>query len=116
MLEILGKACDIGEGRDAILTMRYNVKLVLRILQIAVPIGLILFGTIDMAKAVIAGDEKKMKEPQKPFIKRIVSAVIVFLIPYIVSVVVGLVTSNGDYKGCWDAAEKAQSFDVMSTK
>lgn len=116
MLEILGKACDIGEGRDAILTMIYYVKLVLRILQIAVPIGLILFGTIDMAKAVIAGDEKKMKEAQKPFIKRIVSAIIVFLIPYIVSVVVGLVTSNGDYKGCWDAAEKAQSFDVMSTK
>lgn len=116
MLEILGKACDIGEGRDAILTMIYYVKLVLRILQIAVPIGLILFGTIDMAKAVIAGDEKKMKEAQKPFIKRIVSAVIVFLIPYIVSVVVGLVTSNGDYKGCWDAAEKAQSFDVLSTK
>ena len=116
MLEILGKACDIGEGRDAILTMIYYVKLVLRILQIAVPIGLILFGTIYMAKAVIAGDEKKMKEAQKPFIKRIVSAVIVFLIPYIVSVVVGLVTSNGDYKGCWDAAEKAQSFDVMSTK
>lgn len=116
MLEILGKACDIGEGRDAILTMIYYVKLVLRILQIAVPIGLILFGTIDMAKAVIAGDEKKMKEAQKPFIKRIVSAVIVFLIPYIVSVVVGLVTSNGDYKGCWDAAEKAQSFDVMPTK
>ena len=116
MLEILGKACDIGEGRDAILTMIYYVKLVLRILQIAVPIGLILFGTLDMAKAVIAGDEKKMKEAQKPFIKRIVSAVIVFLIPYIVSVVVGLVTSNGDYKGCWDAAEKAQSFDVMSTK
>ena len=108
MLEILGKACDIGEGRDAILTMIYYVKLVLRILQIAVPIGLILFGTIDMAKAVIAGDEKKMKEAQKPFIKRIVSAVIVFLIPYIVSVVVGLVTSNGDYKGCWDAAALLQ--------
>ena len=91
-------------------------KMVIKVLQIAVPIGLIVMGTIDMAKAVIAGDEKKMKEAQKPFIKRIVSAVIVFLIPYIVSVVVGLVTSNGDYKGCWDAAEKAQSFDVMSTK
>ena len=118
MLEILAKACDIGDGRDAVLTMIYYVKLVLRILQIAVPIGLILFGTIDMAKAVIAGDEKKMKEAQKPFIKRIISAVIVFLIPYIVSVAVGLVTSNSDYKGCWDAADKSavQDFDVMSTK
>lgn len=114
MLEFL--TCDIGEGRDAILTIIYYVKLILRILQIAVPIGLILFGTIDMAKAVIAGDEKKMKEAQKPFIKRIISAIIVFLIPYIVSVVVGLVTQNGEYKGCWEAAEKTATFDVMPTK
>ena len=115
MLEFL-QACDIGEGREAVLTIMYYAKLVLRILQIAVPVGLILFGTIDMAKAVIAGDEKKMKEAQKPFIKRIVSAIIVFLIPYIVQVIVGLVTSNTEYKDCWDNASKVESFDVISTK
>lgn len=121
VFEFLGKAtasttCNIAEGQDAILTIMYYAKLALRIIQIAVPIGLILFGTIDMAKAVIAGDEKKMKEAQKPFVKRIISAIIVFLIPYIVTVVVGLATSNTDYKGCWDAAEKKANFDVMSTE
>ena len=115
MLEILGKACDIGEGRDAILTMIYYVKLVLRILQIAVPIGLILFGTIDMAKAVIAGDEKKMKEAQKPFIKRIIAAVIVFLIPIIVNMVLSFVTTgNSDWIDCWNSAKWNGAIDVSN--
>ncbi len=117
MLEFLEAAatCDIGEGKDAVLGIMYYAKLILKILQIAVPVGLIIFGTIDMAKAVIAGDEKKMKEAQKPFVKRIISAVIVFLIPYIVQVVIGLVTSNTEYKGCWDNAKKPGSFDVLNT-
>lgn len=104
-LNFLDTMCNIGDGRDAMLLILYYVRLAIRILQIAVPIGLILFGTLDMAKAVIAGDEKKMKEAQKPFIKRIISAVIVFLIPYIVTAVVGFATTNTEYKDCWKAAE-----------
>lgn len=98
--------CDLGDAdtTQTVLNMLYYVRLIIKILQIVVPIGLILMGTIDMGKAVIAGDEKKMKEAQKPFIKRVISAVIVFCIPFLVSVSVNLVTSNTDYKDCWDAA------------
>lgn len=78
-------------------------KMVIKVLQIAVPIGLIVMGTIDMAKAVIAGDEKKMKEAQRPFIKRIIAAVIVFLIPIIVNMVLSFVTTgNSDWIDCWN--------------
>ena len=38
------------------------LKLILRVLQIAIPIGLLIFGTIDLGKAVIAGEDKKVKE------------------------------------------------------
>lgn len=98
--------CDLGDvsATNGLLLVLYYVRLVIRILQIVVPIGLILMGTIDMGKAVIAGDEKKMKEAQKPFVKRIISAVIVFCIPFLVNIVVSLVTTNTDYKGCWAAA------------
>ena len=92
-------------------------KMVIKVLQIAVPIGLIVMGTIDMAKAVIAGDEKKMKEAQKPFIKRIISAVIVFLIPFIVNLVMNLVTTgNNAWKTCWNTANanNFKSFDASS--
>ena len=88
-------------------------KMVIKVLQLVVPIGLIIMGTIDMAKAVIAGDEKKMKEAQKPFIKRIIAAVIVFLIPIIVNMVLSFVTTgNSDWIDCWNNSEWNGAIDV----
>ena len=93
------------------------VKMVIRVLQIAVPIGLIVMGTIDMAKAVIAGDEKKMKEAQKPFIKRIIAAIIVFLIPIIVNMVLSFVTTgNSEWIDCWNKSEWNGAIDVNPDK
>lgn len=88
-------------------------KMVIKVLQLVVPIGLIIMGTIDMAKAVIAGDEKKMKEAQKPFIKRIIAAVIVFLIPIIVNMVLSFVTTgNSEWIDCWNNSEWNGAIDV----
>lgn len=90
-------------------------KMVIKVLQIAVPIGLIVIGTIDMAKAVIAGDEKKMKEAQKPFVKRIIAAVIVFLIPIIVNMILSFVTKgNSDWIDCWNHSKWNGAIDVNS--
>ena len=81
------------------------IRMIITWLQILIPIALILWGTIDMGKAVIAGDEKKIKEAQKPFIKRLISAIIVFLIPFIVNLAINLVVSDAsDWKNCWNAA------------
>ena len=90
-------------------------KMVIKVLQIVVPIGLIVMGTIDMAKAVIAGDEKKMKEAQKPFIKRIIAAIIVFLIPIIVNMVLSFVTTgNSEWIDCWNTSEWNGAIDVSN--
>lgn len=91
------------DGGKSILTIIGIAKAVVRVLQIAVPIALIIWGTIDIGKAVIAGDEKKIKEAQKPFVKRVIAAIIVFCIPFIVELVLGYV-SNGQWKSCWDDA------------
>lgn len=92
-------------------------KMVIKVLQIAVPIGLIVMGTIDMAKAVIAGDEKKMKEAQKPFIKRIIAAIIVFLIPIIVNMVLSFVTTgSSEWIDCWNKSEWNGAIDVNPDK
>ena len=90
-----------------LLQVIHIVRTVINILQIAVPVALILWGTLDIGKAVIAGDEKKMKEAQKPFIKRIVYAVIAFLVPFIVSIVMGYV-GNTEWKTCWSAAKDVE--------
>jgi len=78
-------------------------KKILLILQIAIPIALLIFGTLDLGKAVMAGDEKEIKGATNILIKRVVAAVAVFLLILIVSVVTGWVGGD-EWKACWRAA------------
>ena len=48
------------------------------------------FGIIDFTKAIFAGDEDKMKKAQKDFIVRLGIAVLFFLVPTIVDLLLGL--------------------------
>lgn len=65
------------------------IGVVVRWIQIAVPVILVLLGTIDLAKAVMAGDDKVIKESQKMFIKRLIYGAVVFFVVAIVQVVFG---------------------------
>ena len=67
------------------------LKTILSILQIGIPIALLIFGTIDLGKAVMAGDEKEIKGATSLLIKRIIAALAVFLLFLVVSVVTGWV-------------------------
>jgi len=83
------------------------------IFQIGIPILLIVFGTIDLGKAVIASDEKEIKAAQSRLIKRCIYAVAVFFVVTLVSLIMDIVakgnpndantTSWGD---CWRAANQ----------
>ena len=75
-----------GEGTVLIKT----VSSVLTIIQIVVPILLIIFGSIDLMKAVMAGKEDEIKKSQGTFVKRAIAAVIVFFIPTIVGLLMNL--------------------------
>ncbi len=76
------------------------VGMVLKIIQWAVPIILILMGTIDLVRAVIAGKDEEIKKHQQTLFKRLIAGVIVFLIPLLVSVIMGLI-GTPDWKSCW---------------
>ena len=78
-------------------------RTVVTIIQIAVPVMLIIWGMLDFGKAVVAGDEKKVKEAQGLFIKRAVSAIAVFLMIAIVRGVLGIFVS-GEEAGATNAA------------
>lgn len=79
------------------------IRKLIQIVQILIPIGLILFGLIDLGKAVIAGKEDEMKKAQGTLIKRVIYAVAVFLVVQIVIFATGLVGAE-DWKTCWNAA------------
>lgn len=76
------------------------VRFILTVIQWVAPIILIIIGSIDMVKAIIAGKEDEIKKNQQTLIKRLISAVIIFLIPLLVSIIMGWV-GNEDWKSCW---------------
>lgn len=86
------------EGLEPIITLLQNV---VKLFQWFIPMGLILFGLIDLGKAVIAGKEDEMKKAQGTLIKRVIYAVAVFLVVTIVYFVMGMVGSN-EWKECWN--------------
>ena len=60
------------------------------IIMIIVPILLIVMGSIDFIKAVIAQKDDEIKKSQNMFIKRLIIGVIIFFVPPIVNFVIGL--------------------------
>lgn len=73
-----------------------TISTVVNIIKIAVPIMLIVFGILDMAKAVIANKEDEMKNAQKLLIKRVIYAVIVFFVVALVQFVFGQLAKASD--------------------
>lgn len=76
------------------------VRFILTVIQWVAPIILIIIGSIDMVKAIVAGKEDEIKKNQQTLIKRLISAVIIFLIPLAVSIIMGWV-GNTNWKSCW---------------
>lgn len=68
------------------------VGYVLLVFKIAIPILLIVFGIIDLGKAVIASKEDEIKKATGSLVRRAIAAVVIFLLPTIVTFIMGLVT------------------------
>lgn len=89
------------------------IQTAMNLVRWAIPIILIVMGTVDIAKVVITSnnDEKEVKAATKKFTTRIIYAIVIFLIPTIVSLLFKLIPSsvgaNADFNGnnwkdCWD--------------
>lgn len=81
-------------------------RMALTVLQIAIPIILLLFGAVDLGKAVMAGDEKEIKSATTTLVKRAIAALAVFLLFMVVSTVTGWVGGDQWIK-CWEKAADA---------
>lgn len=71
-------------------------SLIVSLIQIGVPVLLIVFGMLDLGKAVMAQKEDEIKKGQGLFIKRLIAAVLVFLVVFISKTVIGLVAPDKD--------------------
>jgi len=86
-----------------VLKVIYFITILLDIIRIAIPIGLIVFGTIDLSKAVASNKEGEQKKNLKTFGKRILFALLVFFVPWIVETLMislGSLTENVNFTDC----------------
>lgn len=72
------------------------VGYLLYIAKIVVPLLLIILGSIDFAKSVLSSDDNAPKENLMNFIKRIIIAIIIFLIPTILNFLLSLVNGASE--------------------
>lgn len=102
---MLDEASDFCKDTSGIFNLLAKV---IFILKIAIPIIIVLLAMIDLGKAVMAGEEKAIKEAQGMLVKRLIYGVCIFFVVTIVQVVFGLVNRDVDGSGggawCWKVA------------
>ncbi len=72
------------------------VSTIITVMKFGIPILLIIFGMLDLGKAVMASKEDEIKKGQQMFIKRVIAAILVFFVIVVVQLVVNLASSNDD--------------------
>ena len=88
------------------LTIIDAVKRVLNIVQIALIVLLIVYCTVDIAKIVISKNDDEIKKYRSSIYNRIISCILIFLIPSLVCLIFGSILNNSsmsinEIKQCW---------------
>jgi len=66
------------------------IKEILGLVKIAIPILIILLGSIDFVKAIIAKNDEQIKKAQSAFVTRLIIGVVIFFVPLILKFILRL--------------------------
>lgn len=77
-----------------------------KLIQWAVPITLILFCTLDLFKAFTSADEKAKKDAGSKIVKRLIYAIVIFLVPVLLRII---------FRALGSAAPKGYGTDNSTT-
>lgn len=100
MLEILALSdCGAGTPLGVIIGLSKDV---VNLLAIVTPILIIILGSVDFAKAVIAQDDAAMRKAFPAFLKRVIAGIVVFgliiIIRFLFNEVIG---ASSAWYNCW---------------
>lgn len=84
------------------------IKRGLLIIQIIAPILLILMASIQFINMANKPDEKKN---YKSLLNKVVAAVIIFMIPVFINVIMGLVGESTEFSKCWNTADESRKVE-----
>ncbi len=96
VLEVTATNSTLCEGILVPNAMFNVVATIVKLIKIAVPILLVIWGMLDFTKSVIAKKEEDIKKYQKAFVSRLISALVVFLLIFVVQFAVNLISGVED--------------------
>ena len=88
--------CSVPE----VLEVMRIINMVILIIKIAVPILLILTGMITLMKTIKVGNEDLLAKAKKQLVNNCIAAIVIFLIPTLVNVIVKVSDTNNQYIDC----------------
>lgn len=106
--KVLAITCYTDEGKDNLIMSTGEKDIIvdgaipgvtstiITIIKIAVPVILVVLGTIDLAKGIVADKEDEMKKGQKLFVKRLIAGVLVFFVFTITQMIIGYFGDDKD--------------------
>lgn len=109
-MDIFLTAVQIGNANEGFCANTANiwqiVGYVLLVFKIVIPILLIIWGMLDLGKAVVASKDDEIKKATKGLAMRAVAAVIIFLIPTLISYIMGLIGGFGEVNEDFNVCKK----------
>ena len=90
--EFINKTCEGLFGPDLL----DDISTVLTWIRIAVPIIVIVLGSVDFAKAVISDDQQQIKKSTSTFVKRCIIAVALFFVPTLIMYILSFIDMIAD--------------------
>ena len=89
------------------------IKIIMNIIFIIVPIGMIIMISIDFSRNIFNADEGKIKDNNKIIINRIISVILLFMVPYIIDLFMHLFDNlNVHFALCYNNASKERIEEI----
>ena len=73
---------------------------ILNVFRIVIPLLVIIYGMIDLGKAVVASDDKEIKKAAKQLLIRIIAGICIFFVPTVVGFAFTLANNTDDGQLC----------------
>ena len=103
---LLATAADFCNKTASIWSL---VGKILGVFKIVIPLLVIIYGMIDLGKAVVASKDDEIKKAAKQLLIRIIAGIVVFFIPVLVGFAFSLADniSEADYSKCSECIQSS---------
>ncbi len=109
LINVLADSTTVNDERKVL----YIAGIVLLVIRIAVPILLIVISSFDLIKAMTQNNDTEIKKVINSIIPKVISAIIIFLLPTILSLILKLVNQEGVLNGNANCLFRPSSCDVQ---